>query len=182
MTKFFIFATITAFLVYVSRRSLLRPRTHGFYRFFAWECILGLILLNFAHWEVDPLSPHQLISWLLLMFSIFLVIHGIRLLQIVGKPDEHRPDSELLAFEKTTNLVTVGVYKYIRHPLYASLLFLAWGVYLKDTSASGLLLVCTASFFLLITAKRDEIECVQHFGSAYTAYMQRTKMFIPFVI
>jgi pimeloyl-ACP methyl ester carboxylesterase len=29
-------------VVYVSRASLLAPRSHGFYRFFAWEMILAL--------------------------------------------------------------------------------------------------------------------------------------------
>jgi protein-S-isoprenylcysteine O-methyltransferase Ste14 len=182
MTKLFAFAITSAFLVYISRRSLLLPRSHGFYRFFAWESILGLVLLNVSHWEEDPYSPHQLVSWLLLFFSVFLVIHGVRLLQVIGKPDEQRPHDELLTFEKTTKLVTVGAYRYIRHPLYASLLFLTLGAFLKDPSLPGMLLASTSSLFLILTAKSDESECLQHFGNAYEAYMQKTKMFIPFLI
>lgn len=175
------FVTVSAFLIYVSRRSLFRPRSHGFYRFFAWECILALALLNAPHWTEKPFSFHQIISWLFLLVSIFLVVHGVRLLQVVGKPDQNRSDAELLAFEKTSDLVTVGAYKYIRHPLYSSLLFLAWGVFLKDLSLPGLFLVLTASFFLLVTAKKDESECLRHFGNAYQAYMLGTKRFIPFL-
>lgn len=182
MTKILAFATASIFLIFVSRKSLLRFNSHGFYRIFAWESILGLVVLNIAHWEEDPYSPRQLASWTLLFFSIFLVIHGVRLLQLIGKPNEQRADSELLAFEKTTRLVTVGAYKYIRHPLYASLLFLAWGAFLKDPSPPGVLLACTASIFLLLTARSDESECLRHFGEEYQAYMLRTKMFIPFLI
>lgn len=182
MTQLFIFVTVSVFLIYVSRKTLFRLGSHGFYRFFAWEAILVLVLLNFPYWEKDPFSPHQLISWLFLVISIFLVIHGVRLLKLIGKPNENRPDAELLAFEKTTYLVTVGAYKYIRHPLYSSLLFLAWGVFFKQpTSLPGLLLVLTASFFLLLTAKSDESECLQHFGDAYRMYMSGTKRFIPFL-
>jgi len=182
MIKLIAFAIGTALLAYISRRSLQLPRSHGFYRFFAWESILGLILLNISSWETTPFAPHQLISWTLLFLSVFLVAHGVRMLQVVGRPDENRPDNELLAFEKTTRLVTVGVYKYIRHPLYASLLFLAWGASLKDITVPSLLLAVTASLFLLLTAKSDESECLLHFGSEYRAYMQKTKMFIPFII
>ena len=182
MIQFLIFAIGSVFLIYVSRKTLFRFRSHGFYRFFAWEAILVLVLLNFPYWEKDPFSPHQLISWLFLVISLFLVIHGVFLLKFIGKPNENRPDTELLAFEKTTTLVTVGAYKYIRHPLYSSLLFLAWGVFLKQpTSLPGLLLVLTASLFLLLTAKSDEYECLQYFGSVYQTYMLGTKRFIPFL-
>ena len=182
MTQLLAFAIVSAFFIYVSRRSLFRPRSHGFYRFFAWESILALVLLNAPRWQEDPFSPYQLISWLLLFISVFLVIHGVRLLQVIGKPNEKRPDDELLAFEKTTCLVTVGAYKYIRHPLYSSLLFLAWGAFLKDPSLLGLVLASLASLFLFFTAKSDESECLLHFGNEYQTYMVKTKMFVPFVI
>ena len=35
--------------------------------------------------------------------------------------------------------------------------------------------------FLVFTARADESECIQFFGSAYNEYMKKTKMFIPFV-
>ena len=35
-----------------------------------------------------------------------------------------RENAALLELEKTSRLVTVGLYRYIRHPLYSSLLFL----------------------------------------------------------
>lgn len=171
----------SAFLIYVSRHMLVRPHAHGFYRFFAWECILALILLNLPHWGENPLSINQIVSWFFLLISIYLVVQGVHLLKAVGKPDQSRPNVELLAFEKTSRLVTVGLYKYIRHPLYASLTFLAWGAFLKLPSLPSLVLVLTATVFLFLTAKKDEAECLQYFGDAYKEYMQRTKMFVPFL-
>ena len=44
-------------LLYLSRASLRAPRSHGFYRFFAWESILALFLLNVTAWFRDPFSP-----------------------------------------------------------------------------------------------------------------------------
>jgi len=181
MLKLLVFVIASAMLVYVSRVSLRDPRSHGFYRFFAWEATLALILLNLDGWFRDPLSWHQLISWPLLVVSLFLVIHGVQLLKQAGKQDPRRDDAPMFEFEKTTTLVTAGAYRYIRHPLYSSLLFLTWGVFFKNPAWLGVSLALAASVFLAITAKIEEAEDVRFFGPAYQAYMQRTKMFIPFL-
>lgn len=181
MIRLCIFLIISIFIIYVSRKSLFRPRSHGFPRFFAWEFILALVLFNALHWFQSPFSPAQLISWLFLIISIFLVAHGVYLLKVVGKPDKSRSDATLLDLEKTSALVTTGAYKYIRHPLYSSLLFLAWGAFLKNPNWMGLLFVLLSSFFLFLTAKNDESECLEYFGKEYQVYMQGTKRFIPFL-
>jgi protein-S-isoprenylcysteine O-methyltransferase Ste14 len=90
-------------------------------------------------------------------------------------------DPNLLAFEKTTQLVTSGIYAYIRHPLYSSLLLLAWGIFFKLPSLPGGLLALAATIFLVLTARADEAECIQFFGSVYQGYMHKTRRFIPFL-
>jgi protein-S-isoprenylcysteine O-methyltransferase Ste14 len=182
MLKLIIFAVASAGLAYLSRASLRAPRSHGFYRFFAWESILALILLNVGRWFHDPFAIHQIISWLLLIASIFLVLHSVHLLRIVGKPDSKREeDVPLIGIEKTTALVTVGAFKYIRHPLYSSLLFGAWGVFFKDPSWPGGILVLATTIFLTATAKVEEAENIRFFGTAYQEYIEQTKMFVPFL-
>ena len=94
----------------------------------------------------------------------------------------HRQDdNHLLTFEKTTALVTTGLYRYIRHPLYSSLLLLTWGVFFKIPAWSGGLLALAATLFLVATARADEAECIRFFGSSYQEYMKHTKMFVPFL-
>jgi protein-S-isoprenylcysteine O-methyltransferase Ste14 len=181
IVKLICFLLGTGCLLYVSRASLVAPRSHGFYRFFAWESILGLALLNIDVWFRDPFSWHQLISWPLLVISAVLVIVGVRLLKQRGAPDAQRDDVPLVAFEKTTTLVTTGVYRYIRHPLYSSLLFLSWGIFFKDPSWLSGLLALTATWSLIKTARVEEAENLRFFGETYRAYMKQTRMFIPFL-
>jgi protein-S-isoprenylcysteine O-methyltransferase Ste14 len=181
MPKLIIFIAGSAILVYVSRASLRVPRSHGFYRFFAWEFIWGLFWLNVDSWFRNPFSAPQLVSWLCLVVSGFLVVHSIYLLHRIGRPDARRADAPMIGFEKTTTLVTEGAYRYIRHPLYSSLFFLSWGIFLKAPSWLGGSLAAAASLLLVVTAKADEAECVRFFGPAYQAYMKRTKMFVPFL-
>ena len=73
-----------------------------------------------------------------------------------------------------------GAYRYIRHPMYAALLFLAWGAFLKHSSVASVALVSGASTMLWLTALRDEAECRMYFGAAYAEYMKTSKRFVPF--
>ena len=179
--KVIVFIVASAGLTWVSWPSLRGLRFHGFHRFFAWEAILVLVLLNIDFWFHEPFSLHQLISWPLLVVSLFLVIHGFLLLRRIGKPDSGRNDPSLVGIEKTTKLVTQGAYRYIRHPLYSSLFFGTWGVFFKRPSWPGLLLVAITIFFLIMTAKIEEAEDIRFFGAEYQSYMKQTKMFVPFL-
>jgi protein-S-isoprenylcysteine O-methyltransferase Ste14 len=179
--KVIVFIVASAGIVWASWASLRNFRSHGFYRFFAWEAILASILLNLDYWFYEPFSMHQIVAWLLLLLSLFLVIHGVQLLRRVGKPHAKRYDPSLLGMEKTTELVKVGAYRYIRHPLYSSLLFLTWGVFFKNPSWVGVFLTVISTFALTITARMEETENLHFFGLAYQDYMKQTKMFIPFL-
>jgi protein-S-isoprenylcysteine O-methyltransferase Ste14 len=183
MTEFLIFAAVTLCLIAISWSSLRRPGTHGFYRFFAWEAICALIFLNHEFWFLKPFTLNQIISWILLITSIVPLVYGIQRLRTTGRPDkDKRTEPGLLGFERTTHLVTDGIYRFIRHPLYSSLFLLDWGVYFKSPSAFSTILACLAAIFLFATAKADERECIQAFGDPYRKYMKHTKMFIPYVL
>ncbi len=182
MYKIIVFVLGSIFLAVISRKSLLLVRSHGFYRFFAWEILLGMFVLNVDAWFKSPFAWHQLISWTLLIVSIVLVVLGLRLLRQIGRQDAGRSDASLLGMEKTSKLVTVGLYRYIRHPLYSSLLFLGWGMYFKSPSWLDLVLVLLCTFFLIATARMEESENIKYFGGEYVDYMKRTRMFIPFVL
>jgi protein-S-isoprenylcysteine O-methyltransferase Ste14 len=173
MIQLIIFAVISASFFVWSWPFFRNPRSHGFFRFFAFESILVLILLNIGGWFQNPLSDHQVVSWILLGASLFMAVHGFYLLGKIGKAKNYN-------IENTTALVMAGAYRYIRHPLYSSLLFLGWGAFFKDPSVLGIILVLTASTFVTATAKVEEKENLHKFGAAYAEYMKRTKMFIPF--
>ncbi|NOZ00021.1 MAG: isoprenylcysteine carboxylmethyltransferase family protein [Chloroflexi bacterium] len=179
--KAILFALLTTGIVWVSRSSLRDVRYHGFYRFFAWETILILFLMNVDYWFVDPFAPRQIVSWSFLIVSLVLIYQGVLLFRRKGNLDQGRDDPALIGIEKTTELVTTGVYRYIRHPFYSSLLFLGWGILLKNVSWLGLLLAAITTLFLIITARKEETENIRYFGETYREYMERTKMFVPYI-
>jgi protein-S-isoprenylcysteine O-methyltransferase Ste14 len=183
MIELIAFVVLSIPIVYISRASLDHPRSHGFYRFFAWEYILGLAVLNYDVWFRDPFSWHQVISWVLLIAACVPLYFGVRMLVSRGQAVAARAgDPSLLAFEKTSALVTTGIYRYIRHPLYSSLLLLAWGILFKEFSWWGILLAAAATVFLFLTARADEAECISFFGEEYRIYMKKTRRFVPFIL
>jgi len=181
MAKAILFGILSMPLVFISWKTLAEVKSHGFYRFFSWECILWLLISNLKYWFSDPFCVRQLISWALLFLSLYLVAAGVILLKKQGKPMAARDEKGLYPFEKTSELIETGIFNYIRHPLYASLLFLTWGVLLKQITVPLALISLVATLFLLLTAIFDEKECLKYFGAKYQGYMKRTKRFIPFI-
>ncbi len=184
VVKLVIFAVCSGALARLSWRSIRSPGSHGRYRFLSWECVLGLLLLNVDTWFVDPTSPRQLMSWLALSASAVLVIWASVALRAQGRPTAERrvSDTGLLAFEGTTQLVTTGVFARIRHPMYASLLLLAWGIALKRPTVLTASLAAGASVLLLWTARAEERENLEYFGPAYARYVASTHRFIPWLL
>ena len=183
MIRVGLFVIASMLLAHVSKASLRRWRAHGFYRFLAWEFILLLSLLNFRgveQWFGDPASWRQLASWILLFGSIVPAVWGAHLLRSRGGALAARDDRELLAFERTTRLVTAGIYKYIRHPMYASqwLWVIAQVLLLPNWLAGvgGLLLFLPLYF---VRVPLEEQMMLAQFGEQYRAYMQRTGRVLP---
>ena len=135
-----------------------------------FEGILALALMNGEAWFNAPSSALQIVLWIALALSIYLVAAGFTLLKKRGRPQGH--------FEYTTALVTDNVYRHVRRAMYASLLLFATGVALKQPIDWPAIVVVAAC----LTAKAEEQDTLATFGAACAAYMKTTKTFIPFVL
>jgi protein-S-isoprenylcysteine O-methyltransferase Ste14 len=153
--------------------TLSRTHPYRFTRFLAFESIISLVFLNAPVWFLNPFSSLQLFSWIFLLGSIILAGHGFFLLRTQGDPKGD--------IEDTTQLITSGAYRYIRHPLYASLLLIASGAFLKDPSLVGAALLGTCLLGAMLTAQIEENHNLERFGEEYQEYMKTTTRFIPYI-
>ena len=181
MDQLIAFGIFSILIVWVSWRSIFSLKNHGFYRFMAWEGILWLFVSNVFYWFINPFSWNQIIAWILLIAGGYLVLAGVITMKRKGQSSQSRTDDSLYAFEKTTKLIDTGIFRYIRHPLYSSLLFLCWGIFFKHPTWSLLLIGLVVSVMLFLTALHDEKECMVTFGDEYKSYMNRSKRFVPFL-
>jgi protein-S-isoprenylcysteine O-methyltransferase Ste14 len=173
--NYYILACGTIFIVIFSWfLSIKYKRYHGIARFFAFESVFILVLLNLKFWFIKPFSIPQILSWILLIFSAYIALAGYFTLKRKGKPDTN--------FENTSVLVRSGLYGYIRHPLYLSIFLLGTGVMLKHTGIFQVILGAVNLTAIYLTARMEEKEMIAKFGDEYRAYMNESKMFIPFLL
>lgn len=168
------FVVIALFLFLMFRSELRSLKSHGFYVFFALESLLVLVFLNLGIWSSGGFLRYPLISCILLLISALLAVSGFYGLRRYGKA--------VGDWENTTHLIRQGIFQYIRHPLYSSLILLNIGIFLRNVSWMGAVACCFSVVFLVAASKVEERENIEKFGENYHSYMGATKHYIPFII
>ena len=138
--------------------------------------VLILVFSNFlSSKKVDVvLIPNQtLVSILILLIGILILILP------VSKFIKSKTTIDPIKFKKVNKLVTSGIYKYSRNPMYLGLLLIVISssiLYLNIYS------VMTPIFFYYwinrFQIKREEIFLTEKFGKEYVLYMTRTRRWI----
>ncbi len=80
-----------------------------------------------------------------------------------------------------TELVTTGLYKYIRNPTYLGLFLLNTGVWLIWPTWAVFILNLVFVLFLDIQVRCEEDFLLSVHGQRYVEYKNRTKRYIPFI-
>ncbi|WP_156928235.1 methyltransferase family protein [Sulfurospirillum arcachonense] len=83
--------------------------------------------------------------------------------------------------KQNATLVTTGVYKYIRHPMYFALFLTMLSPFSANLNTNNLFLCVVLVLALFLKAKKEEMLWA-HKSDSYKKYMQHTKMFLPFIL
>lgn len=78
-------------------------------------------------------------------------------------------------------LVTGGIYKYVRHPQYLGLIVITVGLLVQWPTIITLAMWPVLVFMYYRLAKREEHEALEAFGERYEEYKRHTPMFLPFM-
>lgn len=119
--------------------------------------------------------PWVILTLILQVLAVFVLIVGLRqtgITSFIGL-------RQLLLPEDTTptRLVTTGLYRYVRHPLYSAGLVFIWLISLLTWNLLALNLGLTA--YIFIGAYFEERKLRLEFGEAYAEYYHHTPMLIP---
>lgn len=86
---------------------------------------------------------------------------------------------QLFEEEKPAPLVTHGLYRLVRHPLYTAGLLFLW---LSPTvTVNTFAFYVGATMYILIGAYFEERKLLREFGAAYAEYQSKTPMLIPWL-
>lgn len=80
---------------------------------------------------------------------------------------------------KTEDLVTSGVYAYMRHPQYSGIILAAIGTFIHWPTLPTLLMLPILGVAYYNLAKKEEKEMLKKFGKYYLEYQKKVPMFLP---
>lgn len=84
---------------------------------------------------------------------------------------------QLVEEEKTSALVTAGLYRFVRHPLYTFSLLFLW--LSPSLSVNSFVVYVALTVYILIGIIFEERKLQREFGQQYTDYKSVTPMLIP---
>jgi len=137
----------------------------------AYEIILVLlqffiISLHFFKWEFIP--EKQIIQVTPFSYCVgFLIIIIAFIILLVAIKDLGRNLSPFPRPIKNSNLVTTGIYRFTRHPMYYSLIFISFGIFITKLTIYYLFL--SISLGLIIKLKIDLEE--QYLNNKFKNYL-----------
>ncbi|HLC94381.1 MAG TPA: isoprenylcysteine carboxylmethyltransferase family protein [Patescibacteria group bacterium] len=136
--------------------------------------IIGISVLGFTLFTFENVTI-QLLGFILVILGSMEAILGRLAL------GNNWTESYEYQIKKKHELVIHGLYKYVRHPIYGGFMIAVTGAFIVAKTY----LFIPLFFFQLILmtnfAKREERLLGSYFGKEYIIYMQKTKMFIPFI-
>jgi protein-S-isoprenylcysteine O-methyltransferase Ste14 len=130
-------------------------------------CIVGLYLNNKVIFGTGPITiTIQVIAALLMLWA--RLTFGIRSFHGTANPT-------------AGGLVTTGPYRYIRHPIYAAILYFFWAGIAAHPSQVTIAVGFLATSFTAVRIVAEEKLLVTMYPE-YEAYARVTKRVIPFVL
>jgi protein-S-isoprenylcysteine O-methyltransferase Ste14 len=121
-------------------------------------------------------GPH-LIRYL----GLLLVLSGI-VVRLLALKKLEKNFSAYVTLQEQHQLVQAGIYGYIRHPLYLSLLLAAPGFALVFASMLALPVLVVTVLFVARRIRQEESLLEQCFGEAFLRYRSRTWVVIPRIV
>ena len=109
-----------------------------------------IIILHFFKWEFIPQKQIIQVSPLFYLVGFFIIIIALIILLVAIK-DLGRNLSPFPRPINNNNLVTTGIYRFTRHPMYYSLIFISFGIFITKLSIYYLFL--SISLVLIIKFK-----------------------------
>jgi len=124
------------------------------------------ISLHFFQWEFIPqkqiiqASPFSYSLGILIILIAFIVM-------LVSIKDLGKNLSPFPRPIKNSNLVTKGIYRFIRHPMYYSLIFISFGVFITKLSIYYLILSISLSLIIKFKIALEE----QYLNNKFKNYL-----------
>ncbi len=157
-------------------------RAPGFRWTILWIVILLVLASRFLFhtngfhiftFSTKPITLLDIIGIIFAGIGLYIAIAARKTLA-----DNWSSDVEL---KKDHKLITHGVYKLVRHPIYTGIIFMGLGSIIVDQSILVALFYTGMTAFLIFKMRKEEKLLYKHFPKEYPQYIKKTKALIPFI-
>ena len=133
-----------------------------------------IISLHFFQWEFLPQKQIIQASPFSYFLGILIIIIAL-ILMLVSIKDLGRNLSPLPRPINNSNLVTTGIYRFTRHPMYYSLIFISIGVFIIRLSIYYLFLTISLAFIIILNIDLEDKYLMNKFKN-YLLYKNEVKV------
>ncbi|MBO6990650.1 MAG: DUF1295 domain-containing protein [Prochlorococcus marinus XMU1422] len=133
-----------------------------------------IISLHFFKWEFLPQKPVIQASPFSYFLGILIIIIAF-IIMLVSIKDLGRNLSPFPRPINNSNLVTTGIYRFTRHPMYYSLIFISIGVFIIKLSIYYLLLTISLALIIKFKIALEEKYLINKFKN-YLLYKNEVKV------
>ncbi len=142
--------------------------------------IVIVVSLAVSGWDVYFLGDKKFLLPDIGVVSYLLLAAGI-ILDIIARLTLGRFYSENAQVRQDQKLITHGVYRFIRHPIYLGTLLFSFSAPLILRSLLGLLVMMMLLPMIIIRIRLEEKVLAEKFGREYELYARKTKRLIPYI-
>ncbi len=141
--------------------------------------IIWLILLMVTSFQnlQRPLytmqSPMNVVGALIFIIGLVITVNAQMTLK--------RNYSSMLRIREGHQLITHGIYKYVRHPVYTGTLLRTFAIPIYTTSLLGFLFALVGIPLFIYRIGVEEKMLIEEYGDEYLKYMKATSKLIPYI-
>jgi protein-S-isoprenylcysteine O-methyltransferase Ste14 len=177
---------------FLEKRGIVRDAIREDLLYFAIPALLvftaGLVVSALDGWEglfatISDLvrqSGRQYTPSVRNILGLTLIVIGFAIL-FVSVSTLRRFYSSTLVIRKDHQLITHGIYRFTRHPIYLGVIMVSIGMPVFAGSLHGLLTMSALIPVLLYRIRIEERLLTEEFGDAYRSYRDATSKLIPFI-
>jgi protein-S-isoprenylcysteine O-methyltransferase Ste14 len=130
-----------------------------------------------CHFGIANLSPDLLTQ----VISVIITVSGLTI-AIIARKTLAGNWSNNIEFKKGHELITRGIYGYMRHPIYTGVLLMGFGTMLLSGTPVLFLSMLAMTGFCILKLTQEEKLLTKHFPKEYPTYKKRVKALIPYIL
>ncbi|MBN1923870.1 MAG: isoprenylcysteine carboxylmethyltransferase family protein [Nanoarchaeota archaeon] len=114
-------------------------------------------------------------------FDVLCIAFGgvLALVFILSIITTHKMKQMVMDPDEVNKVITTGIFKYLRHPVYAGIVYMNIGFIFFFRSLVLIPLIVFFSLLWYYEARYEEQVLIRKFGAKYKNYMKKTGMFFP---